>query len=1035
MKPRKLTMKAFGPYAGTEVIDFTKLEDNHMFLIHGPTGAGKTTILDGICYALYGETNGGERTVESMRSHFADEACETEVELVFSIHGTHYKIIRTPRFERAKKRGTGTTVEEGRALLYKQTTEGEELLAAKTQDVNLKIQELLTFKIDQFRQVIMIAQNKFRELLTVPSKERQKILQDIFETGIYQNVENKLDTMHTELVQALRERQLTYETILQQIASDETDTALNEYLKTKMIGNAKEVVVLLNDKMRDKEEAKKVLQQTLLTQTEALKTLQDTLIQTREQHNLYEATQQNKEKLIELEQQKPYYNTLEAQLKQAENLATLVPLEERMTTLAATLNTLKEAQHITKAARDEQIEGVKATTAQKALLEEQSEQIAKDRQAYQTLQHYQPKVEKIKAQQASIHVLQQRYASEQKTYEALLQKETLLNERIEKTERQLKDKETLLEQQKQQELLREKVNRVQEQKRIIKQKNEQIEATMQDYKRRQVRIKEEGANAEQLEAQYEQAFELWVQGQASDLAAKLETGEPCPVCGATTHPQKAAVPLQKVDRDYVQQLERERMTRRTALSALRQEQDNVTKQGKLLRQEINELTESLDKIMPDAASVDEAYEARIQATYKACMATLKQYRVYEEQLEQDKKEKATLTVACEQQRMTRDTLQTDIKVQTSNVESVMQELPEAYHTLEKLEAQLTMLNDAIQAFDTQKETLTKTLEAYTLAQMQYQTRYEEKTKQIEQTQVEYATCATQFEKEKAAMGMTDATVYEELKTLLRHKAMYQEQCNNFKTQSGILEKTIQEAAKRLETFDPACLGKYEQDYADQMTQKEATLLKEAGITQQMDSLTQQVAQLTALYDANKTLVKRRQLIGKLTDAAKGKNSKGLSFERYIQSSIFDEVLESANQKLQPMTGTRYKLFRTDAQKRRNAQAGLDIAVYDYYVGESRAVNTLSGGEGFMAALALALGLADVIARLAGASALETMFIDEGFGTLDEEALEMAIKVLLNLQDTGRLVGIISHVRELREQIPARLEIIAGKQGSHTRLSV
>ena len=164
-------------------------------------------------------------------------------------------------------------------------------------------------------------------------------------------------------------------------------------------------------------------------------------------------------------------------------------------------------------------------------------------------------------------------------------------------------------------------------------------------------------------------------------------------------------------------------------------------------------------------------------------------------------------------------------------------------------------------------------------------------------------------------------------------------------------------------------------------------------------------------------------------------SKGLSFERYIQSSIFDEVLESANQKLRPMTQARYELFRTDDMKRKNAQSGLEIAVRDHYVGEMRPVTTLSGGESFMAAMALALGLADVISRLAGAATLDTMFIDEGFGTLDEESLEMAIKVLLGLQDTGRLVGIISHVRELREQIPARLEIVSTKEGSRTRFHV
>ncbi|WP_054739846.1 SbcC/MukB-like Walker B domain-containing protein [Cellulosilyticum ruminicola] len=190
-----------------------------------------------------------------------------------------------------------------------------------------------------------------------------------------------------------------------------------------------------------------------------------------------------------------------------------------------------------------------------------------------------------------------------------------------------------------------------------------------------------------------------------------------------------------------------------------------------------------------------------------------------------------------------------------------------------------------------------------------------------------------------------------------------------------------------------------------------------------------IKSLKEIYGATTALLKRQRILDKISTVAKGKNSKGLSFERYIQSSIFEEVLASANKKLKPMTLNRYELYRSDDLSRANAQVGLDIGIRDYYSNETRPVNTLSGGESFMAALALALGLSEVIQRLAGATPLDTLFIDEGFGSLDEEALEMAIKVLLNIQDTGRLIGIISHVRELREQIPVGLEVTTGSTGS------
>ena len=306
MRPKLLTMTAFGPYGGTEVIDFTTLEEANMFLIHGPTGAGKTTILDAICFALYGQTNGGERTAESMRSKFAKEDQGAEVELVFTVREATYKITRSPRFEIPKKRGTGTTVEEVRATLYKKEGEDYSLVDAKPQALDKKIKELLTSNIDQFRQVIMIAQNKFRELLLAPCKERQKILQDIFETGVYQSVERNLDQLNGKLTNEVREKQLAYENILEHIEHEDHEI-LKQYLATKVIGNAREVIAIL--------EELKVAKETKVTTNESqLKQLIDTLevkhkalITATEKYNEYQNRESTQKALSALRKEEAGY--------------------------------------------------------------------------------------------------------------------------------------------------------------------------------------------------------------------------------------------------------------------------------------------------------------------------------------------------------------------------------------------------------------------------------------------------------------------------------------------------------------------------------------------------------------------------------------------------------------------------------------------------------------------------------------------------------------------------------------------------------
>lgn len=776
MKPIKLIMRAFGPYADEQEIDFTKLGDNNFFLIHGPTGAGKTTILDAITFALYGTPSGDLRESKALRSDYAPANRKTEVEFTFQNGEKIYKILRSPEQEAAKQRGEGTRKLPAAAALYHLHDDGSaDVLAAKSDEATKIITQLMGFKAEQFRQIVLLPQGEFRRFLIAESKDRKAILETIFKTELYRRIENILGDRSQEI-------RKTYEDCKnrQQFLLDSTGCENAEAIQNKIADLTAEA-----DSCQQQIAAKNIqleLERLKLQQAQTIAAAFEEYAQASAEH---ERLLKQKDAMAELAQ------TIDA----AEQAAILEPV----------YSATNKAYQQCKAAQDE-----KQRAAQNlADAQKQSAQLA-----------------------------------------AALKQELAGMELAGK----LKDSSDV----------------------------NAVLATLNQH------ILDITAQSTALTASSQQL---------QKLASQLIDGEPCPVCGSTHHPHPA----------------------------------NITAQQK------GEL---------------EAQAAALKAKIDRLQRLQKDYQSY------------TLMLA---------------KLET------------------QAQAAAGHAQQAQESFDAQQQ--------------------------------EFAA------KINASVFKGDRTAFKNAMHNVPRKAVMQQQMQSYHEQ-------LAAAASRKSRAQSAIDGKECPDIA---AQQEAARVLEAEVRQlttQAALLKQQAENLHGtLKELQSTQKKMSELeasyrtAANLSETAKGNNSLKLTFSGFVLQAILDDVLTAANQRLNIMSRSRYSLARAAGVSDARRENGLNIEVTDTFTGAARPVKTLSGGEIFLASLSLALGLSDVVQSYAGGIRLDTILIDEGFGSLDSESLDMAINTLMDLQRGGRLVGIISHVAELKERIHARLEVIPGQRGSSAMLHV
>lgn len=1015
MRPLALIMQAFGPYADSQTIDFADLKGRSFFLIHGPTGAGKTTILDGICFALYGTASGSQREGKSLRSDYALPELVTEVSFSFALGENRYRIRRHPEQLRPKKRGDGTTRMDAGAELWQENAEPERLLAAGWSDVTQKVEDLLGFKSSQFRQVVLLPQGEFRKLLTANSAERQEILQTLFKTDLYRAIEEKLKQKAQEIKKQFDRQDAEWRWILQEAGLND-----REALTDRLAAHREELAVI----NVAGEAAAGLVRQTQERLTAAQLVAQKFAEQ--------EAADRKK---VELAAKVPVVEEKRQELAQAQKAAELLDAEAALRQgsedCLALQTAQKQQEQALTAVRQEYRRAELALAAEEGREQERS-------QAAQQVLLLQQMEEKLNGLNEARQLMTQRQQAEQKATawrEACQSQATALTGLVEEQQAVCQEKAALAAQTAGLEAALREVKYLLDRRLAW----DEIRLAAAQAKQRQVAT-EHGAVrlAESYEAAKSLLAELqenWINGQAALLAAKLEQGSPCPVCGSCRHPRPAVAAQTIPDETVVKRqqmaanaLEKELTAAREALAACQAECRSLAERQQEAGTQLGDLVEA----DPDKLKVR---QRDLQRQYEETLAAGRRLPVERQELEQRETARGKAAEALEAAEAAWRQAGQALQAAGAILQEREAAVPAAYRADEALQtARLTAertaraLSERLQQAQQDKARL-----AAALAKAETSLAYVQDS--LSQAETRLATGQAAFDERLRQAGFTSSEVYRQAKKPSEYLTKLQQRLEAFDKEYLIACERAEQTAAAVAGLTVPALEVLAGEAAAAQAAQQELLAKRTTVALQTEREERWLQELTKREKDMAELNASYGLIGRLAEVANGNNDYKLTFQRFVLGALLDDVAEAANERLKMMSRGRYLLQRTMERARKNAAGGLELEVFDNHTGHARPVGTLSGGETFLASLSLALGLADVVQSYAGGVRLDTILVDEGFGTLDPETLDFAIKALLDLQQGGRLVGIISHVPELKERIDARLEISRAARGSRAEFNI
>lgn len=1018
MKPLALTMQAFGPFPGRETIDFAELGEAPLFLINGPTGAGKTTILDAICYALYGTTTGAEREGAQMRCQYSSPELLTEVCLRFELNGERYQITRLPEQARPKQRGEGSTVQKARAELFRlgndgDTASGKLLVEQKVTDANRAVRELTGMNADQFRQVMVLPQGQFRKLLLADSQEREQIFQSLFQTGVYKQIEERLKQSAVDIRRDYEAGNNKLRGILEagEVADEE---ALSEELER--------LGAQLEQQLADYQAAYDSWQQADRQLTRARQATQ-----TRQRRQQAEA------ELAALLAREPEMTSKREQLRWADAAAQLEPARRRRAECVQAEDRAREEEN----QADEALSraGERLETCRDALAAEEArepERLAL-RQSVAELESLRPLAARlgkagreVEEGAAAFTRAQQSEASARDTVARAREEQKALALTIDKLRRDVDTGQGLdLALHRAHETHANAVRLVD-----LTQSLDRVRAQMTEAETRREQL---AAAREREQAALTALRRDWHLGQAWLLARQLEAGQPCPVCGSKAHPAPASAETTVPDEAALEAQEARCQDAEQRLARSGREFAALDVECQAVEQQRGSLLATVG----EAANQD---PQSLQRQLEALQGRVTQWERDRERLQalEPQVAGAESAVACAEKVLARATETTiaagrELSAARARLEQLEAELPPDYRSEAVLSAALARQRQQLDALD---KTLAEARSTYALADKQQAiavTHAASANRRREAAMEETGAAAQDYDQALAASPFASddergrAAMADAQRQLLQAELEQHDQALAG-TRSRL--QTLERELEGRPDEDLDALGGTEQIARERRdTAQRARQLSEA----RRDSLVSTRDKLGRQRAANRELEARYRVVGTLADVASGQGGARISLQRYVLGVLLDDVLAQGSQRLLKMSGGRYQLIRKQDPNKGRKAAGLDLEVHDDYTGSARPVATLSGGESFMAALSLALGLSDVVQSQAGGIALDTLFVDEGFGSLDSEALELAINTLLDLQRAGRMVGIISHVSELREQMDLRIDLHTGRQGSRLEI--
>lgn len=1061
MKPMKIIMSAFGPYAKETELSFDQFGGSGLFLITGDTGAGKTTLFDAISFALFGETSGSTRGTDTLRSDFADPSTKTFVELHFLHKGNPYTLTRNPRYDRPKKNGEGTTSENADATLI--LPNGDVVTGVK--EVSNKINDLLGITYRQFKQICMIAQGEFLQLLHSDSKERGEIFRRIFNTEVYQWMQKLLKEKERKAKNSCDENERS---MLQYISSilcpkDEIGQELSELIKIATIHSGQEILTqlnLLNNHDRAVIDQYKAEQKQLELQInhliEAIKDGEYINKSLTELQASYEKQQQ-------LEGQKPIIVGHQSELVLAEHsLYHIRPLEldyqregnaeQELSRTIVNLTEIIESQKTELAKLEKSLLQEQQRDPERSKLSSALDQLTLSLPKYDQVDGLQKEILLLEGKQQELAVLLCK--QNQKKIEDISKKEQIATE-LEK----LDDVELQL-------------SKCQQEKEKIKANGSNYVATQRLLQNINILLGEyctlknnyiqSELTYHQSNQAYQQKESAFLREQAGILATTLQTGNPCPVCGSLEHPQKAtpssdapseaelkaAKAVNDSNHETMQNLSKDTAAKRASLVSSIQHfhgafmdnypdgpiacsQENlilalVQWEGNgpdvTLLQEIGALLRSSILDCKDKFNELDKIEKEIEAQ-------VIHKKVWKEQLVTLEQSIASTELQLQEVNQQQHENLTQLSTKTGEISTLSASLsyPSKVIALEKQgewSLQLKQLKDQLLLTEQAYHDMHRKLEGNTSLIQSHKERLDITIKNKEKA---YHTYLEQLK----ANGFTEEIDYHNaLRTEAEMKAL-KDSITKYKEEVQLVQQTVLRLSKETENKTEQNLELFHQQRHGYETRRQEIELELTAFIGRLRSNESIAKSLDDVIQRSKKEQEEYLLISNLSKTANGELSgkQKLAFEQYIQGFYFNQILREANKRLKLMTNHRYELFRKEEASDYRSQTGLDINVMDHYTGRMRSVKSLSGGESFKASLALALGLSDVIQSYAGGVEIDTLFIDEGFGSLDAESLEQAIHILTGLASGNRLIGIISHVSELKERIDRQILIKKSNVGS------
>ncbi len=1031
MRPLKLEMNMFGAYAAHTVLDFEKLGDRGVFLVTGDTGAGKTTLFDAIMYALYGFVTNSRRTGAAMRSDYATAKDPTFAKLTFEHGGKTYQIERSPAYNRAKKRGTGTISEPERVCL----TMPDGKTFEKSDDVNREIRELLRLDYTQFKQVALLAQGEFLNLLLAKSSDREAIFRKLFDTHA---CERMVESLKRRADRLDAERERSAQSILHSLH------ALKWANGEKPVIRSAEEAPILCERMQ-----------------ENLVQMERELAEIRTEIGEYEAryaallrdrvkAQQINDRLTELARCRREADELTAQSAQIEEMRVrlsltekavqLRPLETSARNLVAQRNEARAA--VVRLGKTKEQAVLRAESAQTAL-EQASAQEARLEQLgarIRRLQELMPEYERLSKLTQNLSKLRTQAADAERTKK----ENTELRARIQKEAEELRTKIEAREGAAAQlAALRAESDRLTEREGMLRELGKRLterEALNTEVQKQLKEYAAKSAQAERAAEEYRAANTAFLMAQAGILAQSLTEGTPCPVCGSTHHPAPAVCASQAPSEDVLKKLEAAR--ERTA-AALNRQETLCAKLGAQAEQVAALCTENAQKLGIECSAPALSDENR-RITQKKAELSARNAALSV----QIRESEAFKTALSEREKSDRR-LEADIRTMTDALSRIHQEISANQAHYDALTASLGEYgSDPVQArrllaqAQEEQRGISETISRARTESQSAAAALGKVEGQLQESQRLFADTERRMNEEAEAFkqavlgqGFADSAAYRAAVADAANQAQLQQSIRNHERRSEQTARDIQRLTEETAGNEAVDLTALDGQIRTLKEQTEAMRTRQSlaegmvrGNREQLES----IASVLSDYQTLKNDFERVNRLRKVADGAMAGEQR-ISFEQFVQSSYLDGILIRANARLLNMTEGRFELRRRENFNRIN-EGALEINVMDYHSGRERPVSTLSGGEAFLASLALALGLSETIMDEAGGVSIDTLFVDEGFGSLDPASLDQAIRTLLQLGEGSRLVGIISHVNELRERITRQIVVKGSKNsGSTVRL--